>query len=252
MKKRKRRRKLKKSVKIFLITLLVIAAVIPIFVFGFKIQTVKVNFDLGQYTEAEVKAYMDYEKIENTFAFWFKNKIGHSRKLDLFEKYSVKMNSPTKITITANEKKFKGYIKNDKMYAYFDDSGKVLKYTPEKMKSIPEVTGLKTEKPVLYKTLPLKDEKALGTLTKVTSSIEEYDFDVKKIHISENLETTVFIKDLEVQLGRVSSFDKKLSVLNDMYSNVIKHKGVLNMKRLSSNGSYTLKEEDSKTKTKKK
>lgn len=254
MKKRRKRRKLKKGFKIFLISILVAVLVVLVIIFGFKLQTIKVKFDLNQYTEAEVKAYFKAKKIDNTFVFWFRNKIGKSEKIDLFEKYSVKINSPTKVTVTAYEKKFKGYIKDDKMYAYLDDTGKVLKYASEKIKSIPKITGLKYEKLVLYETIQVKDEKAFDTLLKIMTGIEEYDFKVKKIDISDNLDITLFIKDIQVQLGKTSNLKQKLSALNDMYDNVIKYKGVLNMKRVSSDGSYTMEKTETETKqnTKKK
>lgn len=244
MKKRRRRRKLKKGFKILFITIPIIAAIVLIIVFGFKLQTVKVTSDLKQYTEAEVKACMDANEIDNTFIFWLRNKIGKSQNIDLFEQYSVKMNSPTKVTINAYEKKLKGYIKDNDVNLYFDRDGKILKITSEKLESIPRITGLKYDSLKLYKVLGAKDEKALNTLLKVTKAIEEYDFGVKKINISDDLETTLYIKKIQVQLGKESNLDKKLSALNDMYSNVIKYKGVLNMKRVSTDGSYTMQRTD--------
>lgn len=246
--RRKRKRKLKKGFKIFLISILVIAVIVLIIVFGFQIKTVKVSLDLNQFTETEVKAYMDAKKIDNTFVFWLRNKLGLSEKIELFEQYSVKMNSPVKVTITAYEKKFKGYINNDGIYVYFDDTGRILKKSTEKIKSIPKITGIDYNKLDLYEIINAKNKKALDTLLNVTSAIEEYDYNVKKIHISQNLETTLFIKKLQIQLGKENNLDRKLTAFNDMYSNVINMEGVLNMKRLSSDGSYTLKTEEETSK----
>ena len=92
--KRKRRRRLKKGVKIFLIGFSALIALIMIVMFGFQLQNVKISLDLGQYTSQEVKSYMDAKGIDNTLLFWLKNKTGHSVRLELLEEYDVKILSP--------------------------------------------------------------------------------------------------------------------------------------------------------------
>ena len=254
--RRKKKRKLKKQFKIILITVPILAALVALIIFAFQLKTVKVSSDLKQFTEGEVKTYMDKEKIDNTLLFWLRNKIGKSNQIDLFEEYSVKMNSPFKITITAYEKKLKGYIQSDKVYYYFDGDGKILKISSEKIKSVPEVTGLEYNKLEQYKKIYANNQEALDTLLKYANAIEEYDFGVKQIDVSPKKEITLYIKNIQVQLGTDSNMDKKLLALNDIYDNVVKYSGVLNMKRVSADGSYTLKKikkstkKDSKSKAK--
>ncbi len=250
--RRKRKRKLKKQFKILFITVPVVAAVIALIIFAFQLKTVKVSFDLNQFTESEVRAYMNAKKIDNTLIFWLKNKIGKSERMDMFEEYSVKMNSPFKVTITAYEKKLKGYIENNKIYYYFDDTGRILKSSTEKIDNVPKVTGLEYDKLVLYEKIYVKNKDALNILLKVSSAIEEYNYKVKKIKISDKLETTLYIKKVQVQMGKESNLDKKLKKLNDIYDDVIKLSGVLNMKRLSVDGSYTLKRTEKTNKSDKK
>ena len=72
----------------------------------------------------------------------------------------------------------------------------------------------------------------------------------KKIDINRNCEITMYIKDLKVQLGKNNNLDKKLSDFNDLYKNASKYKGTLNMKWVSTDGSYTLKKEQETTKSK--
>lgn len=246
--RRKKKRKLKKQFKIILITIPILVALVALIIFAFQIKTVKVSSDLHQFTEGEVKACMDKEKIDNTLLFWLRNKIGKSKQIDMFEEYSVKMNSPFKITITAYEKKLKGYIQSDKVYYYFDGDGKILKISSEKIKSVPEVTGLEYNKLELYKNIYANNREALDTLLKYANAIEEYDFGVKQIDVSPKKEITLYIKNIQVQLGTDSNMDKKLLAFNDIYDNVVKYSGVLNMKRVSADGSYTLKKIKKSTK----
>jgi cell division protein FtsQ len=178
--------------------------------------------------------------------FWVRNHIGKSEQIDLFEDYSVTMNSPTKVTIKAKEKKLKGYMKVDSMNLYFDENGEVLKYSPDKLEDILLVTGLKYDKIYLYQPIVATDKKALSSLLKFMKAVGEYNFGVERLDISDNREVTIIMGDLQVQLGKESNLDRKLIALNDMYSDVIKHKGVLNMKHLSADGSYTMQEETTK------
>ena len=86
--KRKRRRRLKTGFKIFLIVLISAVAAVMIVMYGFQLQTVKTSLDLGQFTDKEVKAYMDAKGIDNTLILWLKNKTGHSTEMELLEAVS--------------------------------------------------------------------------------------------------------------------------------------------------------------------
>lgn len=249
--KRKRRRRLKKKFKILLVSLPVIAAVVLLIVFGFRLNTVKVTSDLNQFTATEVKTYLDKKEVKNTLLFWLKDKIGKDEKIDLFEDYSVKMNSPFKVTITAYEKKLEGYIKNNKNYYYIDDDGRVLKITSEKIKGIPKITGLEYDKLAMYEVVKAKDEKALSALLKVVGLAKEYKFDIKRFDVSKEREISLYIKKIQVQLGKEANMEEKVQAFNDLYDNVIKYEGVLNMKRLSADKSYTLKKAEKSKKNKK-
>ena len=244
--KRKRRRRLKKGVKIFLIGFSVVLAVIMIVMFGFQLQNVKISLDLGQYTSQEVKAYMDAKEIDNTLMFWLKNKAGHSTRLELLEEYNVKMLSPFSVKISGYEKKLKGFIVKDGANYYFDENGTILKISEDKIKDTPIVDGLDTKELKIYEKIKGSDNKQLQSLLDVTSSIEKYNFGVKKIKINESNEVTILIKKVQVQLGKTMNLNKKLEALNDMYSKVIQQSGILNMKYASEDGSYTLKKTQKK------
>ena len=96
--------------------------------------------------------------------------------------------------------------------------------------------------------MEVKNKKVLQNLLDVTTSIQEYKYNVKRIDVNKDAEATMYVKDVAVQLGKNSNLDKKLRDFNDMYDNVIKYKGTLNMKFVSEDGSYTLKKADEKSK----
>ena len=126
------------------------------------------------------------------------------------------------------------------------------KKTSEKIKGVPKITGLKYEKLSLYKKIQTKDTKALNALLKVINSAKEYDFDIKRIDVSEEQEVTMYNKKLQVQLGKATNIERKLLKFNEFYDKAIGYEGVLNMKRLSPDGNYTLEQPTKEEKNKKK
>lgn len=239
--RRKKKRKLKRWCKIIAIVLPLIALVMGGLIFGFKIKTISYSSDLNQYSEEEVYQYINHKKIESTLVFWVRDKIGLRPELEMFDDYSVKMQSPFEVKIIASEKKLKGGIKADNLYYYFDEDAMVLKESLKPMKNVPQVEGLAYKKLELYQIIIPKKEKALESILTVSKSIEEYKYDVSKIVINEQLELTLHIKKIQLQLGKIAGLDKKLRDFNDLYDNVIKREGVLNMKHISADGKYTMK-----------
>lgn len=239
--KRRRKRRLKKGFKVLFMTIPIIVLFILIVMFGFKMNAVNVSSDLKQFTADEVKAYLEYKGIDNTLIFWIKNKIGKGDKLDFFEEYSVKLVSPSKVKIKAYERKLQGYITNNGMYYFFDKNGTILKISDEKIKNIPKIIGLEYNKLALFNKVGVKNANVLNSLLIVINSLEVYDYKIKKIQVNNDAETSLFIEDLKIDLGKISNLDKKLKDLNDMFQKILKYNGVLNMKHASEDGSYTLR-----------
>lgn len=239
--KRKRRRRLKKKIKMFLLSIPIIAAFVALVIFGFQIKSVTLSSDLGQYKDSEVLEYLEHESIDNSLVLWARSLLGIEPKLDMFEDYSVSLKSPSKIKITAYEKKLKGFIKEDKTYYYIDENGIVLKVTSEKLKNVPKITGLAYKKIIKYNIIEPQKEECLSVLLKVINCTEPYNYDIKRYKITEEAEATVYIKNIQVQFGKESQMEDKVLAFNDLHDNVIKYRGVLNMKRLNETGTYTLK-----------
>ncbi len=245
--KRKRRRRLKTGFKIFMITVLAVTAIVLIIIYGFQLKTVRISLKPGQYTSQEVKSYMDEKGIDNTLILWLKNKVGSSTKIELLDEYQVKLLSPFEVKISGYEKKLKGAIVKDGLYYYFDEYGTILKVSKDKLKGIPKVSGLELNELKIYHKIKVKDEKALQSVLDVISGIEQFSYHVRKVHINKSNEVSIYIKKLQVQLGKNTNLDKKLHAFSDMYSKVIQQNGVLNMKHVSEDGSYTVKKIEGKT-----
>lgn len=248
--KRKRRRRLKKKIKMVILSIPIIAALVVLVIFGFQIKSVTLSSDLGQYKDSEVLEYLEHESIDNSLVFWVRSLLGLEPELDMFEDYTVSLKTPSKVKITAYEKELKGFIKLDKTFTYIDENGSVLKVTSEKIEGVPKITGLKYKKIKKFNAIEPEKEDCLNVLLKVIGCIEPYEYQVKRYDINEDAEATVYIKNIQVQFGKASQMEDKVLAFNDLHDNVIKYRGVLNMKRLNETGTYTLKKTE-KTKKKK-
>ena len=237
----KKKKKLRTWVKVVLVAIPVIAAIVCLIVFAFKLNDISYKSDLNEFTKDEVKAYLDSNDINNSFTLWFRDLIGNEKEIDLFEDYDVSFESITRLKIEAHEKQFKGYVKNDNQFYCFDEDGKLLKIANEKLKNKPKVVGLNITNANLYKKLGVTNKKQFNAVLQVANGVDDYDFKVKKISVDKNCEITITIGKVKVMLGTTTNLKKKLSDLNDMSKNLKKLKGTLDMRFVNNEGKYILK-----------
>lgn len=237
----KKKKKLRTWVKVVLVAIPVIAAIVCLIVFAFKLNDISYKSDLNEFTKDEVKAYLDTNDINNSFTLWFRDLIGNEKEIDLFEDYDVSFESITRLKIEAHEKQFKGYVKNDNQFYCFDEGGKLLKIANEKIKNKPKVVGLNITNANLYKKLGVTNKKQFNAVLQVANGVDDYDFNVKKIIVDKNCEITIVIGKVKVMLGTTTNLKKKLSDLNDMSKNLKKLKGTLDMRFVNNEGKYILK-----------
>ena len=164
---KKQKKRLRTWVKVVLVSIPVIAGIVCLIVFGFKLKYVSYKSDLNEFTAEEVKAYLDYDGRGNAFTLWFRDKIGQEPDMDLFEDYDVNLKGFDKVEIVAHEKQFKGYIKNDSQLYFFDEDGKMLKNTSDKIKGIPKVVGLNVTNANLYKKVGVTNKKQFNAVLQV-------------------------------------------------------------------------------------
>lgn len=252
-KKRTKKKIIKKILKRVTIVLSVVIVLFLIYTLGFRINSVIVSTDKGNYSNQEVLAYMKDQGITNSLSLLIKNKLGKGQKMELFDGYKVSMISPVKVKIKAYENPFVGYLSGSgKTKYYVDKKGIILKATDTKIKGIPRLTGITKTEFTMYRKVKCDSSKKLNTLVNVASKIEGYGFNVKTIGVNSKCESWMQIKNVIVLFGSESNIDKKLKDFNDMHKNVVKYKGTLNMKYINEEGVYTLKKQKKKAKKSKK
>ena len=142
-------------------------------------------------------------------------------------------------------------MENQEGLWYIDENGKVLKSSAEKVPNVPKIVGLECGSLKLYQNIKVENEDGLNTVLNIVKAIEGYPFEVKQIKVSNDKEITLSMKKCKVDLGRLNNdgtLETKLIQLKDMYSQVTKLKGTLNMKTVNTEGKYTFVREMPKKK----
>lgn len=270
----------------FLISLPIIAVIILIFVFGFRIKKVQYTSDLGQYNAEEIQTYLTEHGINNSLWLWIRDLVGANKKIDMLDDYSVKMNSPMKITIEGQEKKLRGSFIYGESYFYFDETGEVLKteacqYKEKKKgkkKTIKKLlenslgiccyNNVKFNSASLYQNLDTKDKEGKETILNMTDALREMelalakigeengknlDITVTKIDISDQYEITMYVKGgLKVAFGKDNQLKDKMNAFVDIYGSsaeqLTKKAGTLQMQWINEDGSYTFIKDKKKKK----
>lgn len=243
--KRKRATKaLRKILKIVLCIVIVAGGIFSIVHFGFQMKSVEMTGN-EIYSKQELMDYIFSDgKNKNTFIFWLQVKTGiHKKDIPFIEKYDVKMKSPSKLQFSVYEKSLIGYIEKEDLLLYFDREGIIEKITNTKIKGLPKVIGIEINNAKLYESLEVQEEKYFDLLLTVSQAVQKYDFNVKKIEVTQELETAIYIKKLKVDLGKGNDLNEKMIDLSDMIaSGLLNYEGTVYMKELSTDGSgYTIK-----------
>ena len=227
MRRRKRR--------IARIRLIVIAAVLLIAAAAvllglFRIRKVEV-VGSSRYTAEEIQQDLIYDFwTENTlyFAWKYRNAVSELRTPYL-DSVQAKILSPGSVQIQVREKTLSGYVQYAGSNVYFDSNGTVLDITQEVYDGIPLVSGVTMEEPTLYQRLPVENTAQLRTMLSITQLLIEADLIPDNISFDENLNISLTIGSVQVELGQDEYLEEKVANLVSIYQEISGQSGTLHM-----------------------
>ena len=182
-----------------------------------------------------------YDK--NPFVFYFKTKYSEQPEIPFVDRYDVEMDSLNSITITVYEKDMIGYVMYMGSYLYFDKDGMVVESSDVAQEDIPLVSGLSFEYFILNKKLPVQNEKVFDEILGITQQLNKYKLDVDKINISSEMEISLYMREVIVELGKDDeTMNDKIADLSDLSENLKDLSGTLDMTVYNeSNTGYTFR-----------
>lgn len=140
----------------------------------------------------------------------------------------VQMKSPSRLEVQVSEKEPVAYIENNG-YVYIDSSGLVLEITDEVYGELPLVTGVTVGEVTLYQKLPTESSSQLETIRSIVQLLADQQLSATEIRFSENMEITVFIQGIEVQMGQNEYLPEKAANLSKILPRLEGQKGVLHL-----------------------
>lgn len=209
MGKRIRRKKRMIRIGILAALLLVIFSVL----FLFRVKEVKV-YGNSRHSSGEISSALVNDFLtENTlYLLWKYRDDEVPDSMPYLASLSVQMKTPSCVEVHVSEKELVGCIDKGE-YIYFDQDGIVLEVTDKSYDGIPVVTGADTEEVVLYQKLPTDSSAQLRTILSLTQLLTYHGLETQEIRFGENMEITVFLGSVEVNLGQDEYLEEKIANL---------------------------------------
>ncbi len=221
---RKKRQRL-----IRLVSVLLLAAAVLIMIFVFQVKTVVVTGNM-RWSGREIAEGLSYDFLtQNTLFLMWKHRNGEApERLPYLSSLKIKLDAPSKITVTVTEKTLAGYICGDQNL-YFDEEGIILEISDEIYDGIPAVTGVNMGEPVLYQKVPTESSAQLRTILSITQLLRYQELTAQEIRFAENMDITVRIGNVDAMLGQDEYLEEKIANLRAILDVMNGTSGTLHM-----------------------
>lgn len=179
--------------------------------------------------------YTDEELTDKIFGshvnslLYYVMQSGKQEKIPFVQKYDVEIQWPRTMSVTVYEKPVIGYIGYMGSNMYFDKDGYVVESSPEVIKGVPQITGIKFQSIVLNSRLEVDDERVFELVLELTQAFDKYDLEVDRLYFDGSLDVTLYMGDVKVLLGDCSDLIEKIHELKEMSTQLVGMKGVLHM-----------------------
>lgn len=170
-----------------------------------------------RYTDAQIEELLFAGKWgKNAGIAYFKNRFRPHKQIPFVEDYKVIFHSPFHVEVIIYEKDIVGYVSYMSSYMYFDRDGIIVESSGSKLDGVPWITGLEFGQIVLYRPLPVGDDRIFGEIMNLTQQLSVYEIPVDRIQYDSKGQATLFINKMEVTMGDNADIDGKISTLNDI------------------------------------
>lgn len=139
--------------------------------------------------------------------------------LPYIAKVNIKYQFPGKVVIDLVEKAPFAYVRFKGTYLCLNEQGQVIEQSQEKYHKLPVIDGLNFNSFKNEETLPILNQDNWLTAVEVLRSLEKYNYvdKVNKIDLYNIEEIHLYVDKLDVIMGDIGDFDKKIEVLIQIY-----------------------------------
>lgn len=210
--KRRRQKKRKILVSMFLAVLLTAGLSALIVWKGFTVKEIIVEGN-EHYSDKQVERFVMSDKYSwNSLYVLLKYRFFETEDIPFVDTMEVSLKNPHTLKVDVYEKGIIGYlyISSIGQNAYFDTDGFIVETSKETIENIPQVEGLKCDKVVLYEKLPIQDEKVLKSLLTATQALRKNEVIPEKISFGGTGDISLAYGGIQVLLGSRENLTQKI------------------------------------------
>lgn len=196
------------------------------------------------YTEDEIIDIVTKgKKTDNTLFFYLDNRMHPVEDVTFIDKFQIEVIGRHTITITVYEKSMAGCVSYMDQYIYFDNDGRVLETSSEKLEDVPCIQGLKFDRIVVGEKLPVTNEDMFQEILTMTQLIDKNKLLIDEIRFNNDNEIILYKDKIKIELGSGSGLEDKLMNLESILSKLEGKSGTLDLSDYSaSSGNAIFKE----------
>ncbi len=214
--------------------LILLAVVVLVALFGFRVRKVTVSGNSHHSSEEIADDLTTNFLSENTLYLLWTYKNGEiPSSMPYLDSIKIKMKSPVSISVQVKEKPLAGYLE-DGDYIYFDADGIVLEITDKKYSDLTLVSGVSLGEVALYQKVPTKSSSQLRTILNLMDLLSYYGLEAREINFGVNSEITVTIRHIECVFGQDEYMEEKVANMNAVLKNISKSTaGILHLENVT-------------------
>lgn len=203
------------------------------------IQNITVNNN-GYYSEEEIIATSGLEE-RNILDLSFTHAKQAIKTLTYIQDVDIKYHFPGNVTIEIVENAPFMYVPFSGSYLCLNEQGQVIVQTSHLSDHIPIVSGLSFSEFKIGEILGIQNDDAFFAVKEIINILKEYEYEdkVKEIDVYNLEEIHLYVDNLDVIMGEIGDFDKKLQWLIATHETY--DMGILDLSQVVKSGQASLK-----------
>ena len=208
--RRKKRRKIQLYIFLVIALLVALAAFIVVNVFTVKNVIVEGN-ELYSSSQIETMILND-EYSWNSLYVSLKYRFKEVGEVPFVDTMEVSLKDPHTIHVQVYEKGILGYLYIPVLgqNAYFDKDGFVVETSRNVIPDVPKITGVNCDKVTLYEQLSLSEEGILRQLLNMSQTLKKYELLPGEIFFDKSKGATLIYGDIRVIVGTDENLSQKI------------------------------------------
>jgi len=208
--RRKKRRKIKLYIFLVITLLVALAAYIVVNVFTVEHVVVEGN---ELYSDKQIEdMVLNDEYSWNSLYVTLKYRFIEVGEVPFVDDMEISLDGPHTIQINVYEKGILGYLYIPILgqNAYFDKDGFVVETSTNIIPDVPKITGVSCNEVVLYEQLALEEEGILRQLLNLSQTLKKYELLPEEISFDKSLGATLKYQNISVVVGDNEHLSQKI------------------------------------------